>query len=184
MKDNLSELNKCSDDELAVKAKTDRKALSELIAGYFYRVGYIADNFYPAEKEDLVQEGLMGLLNAVRTFDPKSGVKFSTYSSVCIKNKMRSAFRKSSSISNAKDTEYDFLDKCQVDPENIIIENERMEELYKDIFNALSDMEWQVFQLFLTGMSFNQIALKLSLTRKSVNNAMQRIRRKLKSVLR
>jgi RNA polymerase sporulation-specific sigma factor len=69
-------------------------------------------------------------------------------------------------------------------PENIVIEQERISELYSKISSALSRQEWQVFQLFLTGMSYNQIALKSGLSVKTVDNAMQRVRRKLKALLR
>ena len=64
-----------------------------------------------------------------------------------------------------------------------MIENERIEEINKKINEALSEQEWKVFRLFLTGMAYNQMALNLGVTVKSVDNAMQRVRRKLKSVL-
>ena len=76
-----------------------------------------------------------------------------------------------------------FANEKTESPEKIFIENERMDEVYKKITSALSEQEWKVFQLFLTGMAYNQMALNLGVTVKSVDNAMQRVRRKLKSVL-
>ena len=76
-----------------------------------------------------------------------------------------------------------FEESAQKDPESILIENERIEEINKKINEALSEQEWKVFRLFLTGMAYNQMALNLGVTVKSVDNAMQRVRRKLKSVL-
>ena len=76
-----------------------------------------------------------------------------------------------------------FENQMAADPEKIVIENESMDEVYKKITSALSEQEWRVFQLFLTGMAYNQMALNLGVSVKSIDNAMQRVRRKLKSVL-
>lgn len=59
-----------------------------------------------------------------------------------------------------------------------------MNEIFEKIYSALSELEWRVFQLYLSGLAYNQIALKLGVSVKTVDNAMQRVRRKLKAVLR
>ena len=129
----------------------------------------------------------MGLLKAVNTYRPDENVKFSTYANVCVKNKIISSLKKNSLIGGVElDDEAIgdlFANEKTESPEKIFIENERMDEVYKKITSALSEQEWKVFQLFLTGMAYNQMALNLGVTVKSVDNAMQRVRRKLKSVL-
>jgi RNA polymerase sporulation-specific sigma factor len=104
-----------------------------------------------------------------------------------VKNKIVSSLKKNSLINGVEFTdemaEDLFNSEMTRSPESIIIENERMDEVYKKITSALSEQEWKVFQLFLTGMAYNQMALNLGVTVKSVDNAMQRVRRKLKSVL-
>ena len=187
MDKNLSDLYKqLSDEELAVSAKTDKTAVTELIARYICSVEFLANKYCPAAADDLMQEGFMGLLKAVKTYDPQKNIKFVTYAAVCIKNKMLSAIKKNSMITDIPEEKIEdkFLHDPEEIPENIVIQNERMSEIYEKISSALSEQEWQVFQLFLTGMSYNQMALNLGVSVKTVDNAMQRVRRKLKSVLR
>ncbi len=183
----LSEYKSMTDEELVRSAKNDKKAVSELIVRYLRTVHFLAGRYSAGIYEDLVQEGFMGLLKAVNTYRPDENVKFSTYANVCVKNRILSSLKRNSLISGEEFTEDIvqslFESEKTADPESIVIENERMDEVYKKITSALSEQEWRVFQLFLTGMAYNQMALNLGVSVKSVDNAMQRVRRKLKSVL-
>ena len=175
-----------SDEELVRKAGTDKNALSELIARYVCTTEYTARKISGQITEDLEQEGLMGLLNAVKTFSEDKNIKFSTYANVCIKNRMLSSLRKNMPSGEEElDEEQleEHSDSFHEIPENIVIEQERMNELYSRISSALTGLEWKVFQFFLTGISYNEIAVSLGITEKAVDNAMLRVRRKLKSLL-
>lgn len=175
-------------EELVIRAGEDKGAVSEIIARYMCTIEAMAKKLSAKVSDDLVQEGLMALMNAVKTYDAGKGVAFASYAGVCVKNKMISSLKKNS----LSDTDYitdDSLEEIlQADsddiPDNVVIERERMNELNSKISSALSELEWQVFQMFLSGMSYNQIALNSGLTVKAVNNAMQRVRRKLKALLR
>jgi len=183
---NTSVFSDCSDEYLAITARSDKCAAAELISRYICSIEMRAKKYAPHMYEDLAQEGLMGLLKAADTYDKNRDVKFSTYANVCIRNKMLSALQKKSAIENGENTEIseeDIFDPAEI-PENIVVENERLKEIYDKIISALSQQEWQVFQYFLTGLAYNQIALELNVSLKTVDNAMQRVRRKLKSVLR
>lgn len=183
----LDEYKDLSDEELVRSAKNDKKAVSELIVRYLRTVHFLASRYAPDIYEDLVQEGFMGLLKAVNTYRHDENVKFSTYANVCVRNKIITSLRKNSLINSVEFTDDMAKDLFANDnsqsPESIFIENEQMDEVYKRITSALSEQEWKVFQLFLTGMAYNQMALNLGVSVKSVDNAMQRVRRKLKSVL-
>ncbi len=178
--------SECSDELLAVKAKNDKKAAAELLSRYFCTIEKKAKRYAISFSEDMAQEGFIGLLQAVETYDEEKDVKFSTYANVCIKNKMISAFVKHKDIilDESEELNNEDVDAQEESPENIIIEKERLREIYDKIISALSEQEWRVFQLFLTGLAYNQIALELNVPPKTVDNAMQRVRRKLKSVLR
>lgn len=178
--------SECSDEILAVKAKNDKKAAAELLSRYFCTIEAKAKRYALSFSEDMAQEGFIGLLQAVETYDERMGNKFSTYANVCIKNKMFSAFEKQKDAFSGESEELNSEDVKARDetPENIVIANERLREIYDKIISALSEQEWRVFQLFLTGLAYNQIALELNVPPKTVDNAMQRVRRKLKSVLR
>lgn len=178
-----------SDEELAVIAKTDVSAVSELISRYMHTVDLLAKKISFTACDDLKQEGCMALVKAIQTYDPHyaNSVKFSTYANACVKNKMLSSLKKNSyeensDISGNEIEDYGGIEEDNI-PENIVIERERMEELMENISQILSPLEWQVFQLFLRGMSYDQIALSSGLTEKAANNAMQRVRRKLKALL-
>lgn len=178
-------LKQLSDEQLVRNAENDKAAVGELIARYICTVEFLAKRYGSEVREDLVQEGLMGLLSAVRTYRAEENVKFSTYATKCIKNKIISSVGKNALLSDGDEADLEEILGSGGDiPEDIVLEREEMNELYEKITSALSEQEWQVFQLFLTGMSYNQIALNLGSTAKSVNNAMQRVRRKLKSLLR
>ena len=175
-----------SDEELVARSKSDKRAVSELIVRYLRTVEYFAGKYDISIREDMVQEGLMGLLKAVNTYRFDENVKFSTYANVCVRNKIISSMKKNS-LTGSEQFYDDSLEERFVNslsdstPESILMQNERNEEMYNKIISALSEQEWKVFQLFLTGMAYNQMALNLGVTVKSVDNAMQRVRRKLKS---
>ena len=174
-----------SDEQLVFSAKTDKAAIGELIARYICTVEFLAKKYGSEVREDLVQEGLMGLLGAVRTYREDKDVKFSTYATKCIKNKIISSVHANSLISDGEEADLEeLLGSGGEVPEEIVVEREGLNELYDKITSALSEQEWKVFQSFLKGMSYNQIALSLGTSEKAVNNAMQRVRRKLRSLLR
>lgn len=185
-KEDLCDYSEYPDELLAVTAREDKCAAAELISRYICSIEIRAKKYAPEIYEDLAQEGLMGLLKAIDTYDNSRDVKFSTYANVCIRNNMYSALKKRTTIVNGEIGEIpeeDIHDPSDI-PENIVVEKERLEDIYQKIFSALSEQEWQVFQLFLTGLAYNQIALELNVPLKTVDNAMQRVRRKLKSILR
>ena len=88
-------------------------------------------------------------------------LSFQPTQNVCIRNKMLSALNKRTTIVKGEGGEIpeaDIHDPSDT-PENIVVERERLEEIYDKIISALSEQEWRVFQLFLTGLAYNQIAL-------------------------
>ena len=160
-------------------------AIGELIARYICTVEFLAKKYGTEVHEDLVQEGLMGLLGAVRTYREDKNAKFSTYATKCIKNKIISSVHRNALLSGGEEADLEaILGGGGTVPEEVVVEREELNELYDKITSALSEQEWQVFQSFLRGMSYNQIALGLGTSEKAVDNAMQRVRRKLRSLLR
>lgn len=185
MSSNFDRYEKLTDEQLVKKSADDRDAQSVLIARYLFSVKAYALKISPDSAEDLMQEGLMGLLSAVKSYNADKGVSFYTYAMVCIKNKVLSSLKKNMLSDGVDITDEElegYADFGDI-PEDIVIEKETAEELNQKIFPALSELEQQVFQLFLNGMSYNHIALELGISPKAADNAMQRVRRKLKSLL-
>lgn len=185
---NLNDFCSKSDDELALLSKNNRNAAA-LIVSRFSKLIFIKSEIYAnsnTDKEDLAQEGLMGLLKAVDSFDIGKGVKFSTYAEVCIVNSMKSLLYKerntAASLENIDElSEINSVMDYET-PESIYLYKEYFSELLKNINDVLSESEKKVFNLCICGLSYKKAAEKLGITEKSVDNAMQRARRKIRAL--
>ena len=168
--DRQDQQKKLSDEQLVLNAQSDKTAIGELIARYICTVEFLAKKYGAEVHEDLVQD---------------KNAKFSTYATKCIKNKIISSVHRNALLSGGEEADLEaILGSGGTVPEEVVVEREELNELYDKITSALSEQEWQVFQSFLRGMSYNQIALGLGTSEKAVDNAMQRVRRKLRSLLR
>ena len=141
------------------------------------------------DADDLTQEGLLGLLAAVKTYDIDKGASFRTYAGLCVNRRFITLLKRSVGSSCKPLNDYvslydDGLDENRLgfseNPEEQYIENEALSFLQKSISDSLSKKENQVLTLYLAGDSYTDIADKLQLSPKSVDNALQRIRKKLR----
>ena len=171
------------DEELVGAALTDIEALSELVKRYLPMVHYLSGQFPNAAREDLAQEGTIALIRAARSYSPDKGAGFATYASKCIRNKMLSELQKNIPITDGEGSLDDFSASEVTDPEKIVIEKEEAQELYERIAKELSPLEWSAFMLFADLMSYEDIAKSLEVPVKSVDNAIQRAKRKLRNIL-
>ena len=194
-------LNKMSDENLIYEAtkKQNQVALDCLIDRYKDMVNIKANKFFMvgSEKEDILQEGYIGLYKAVKSFNLEKQNSFKTFAGLCIERQMITAVKNSnrqkhiplnSSLSlNAEayqedgDTQViDILDtrKSGEDPLDIIADKEYYNVVEKEITESLSGYEKQVLSHFRNGESYAQIATNLKSKIKSVDTAIQRIRKK------
>ena len=135
------------------------------------------------EADDLVQEGLIGLLSAIRSYDESRGASFETFAYVCITNRMKSA------VSLAvKRTEMVSLDENQespdikADPQEIVLSDDVAERWLEAAVKKLSVLEAKVLRLYLSGHSYRQIAGAVNASEKTVDNALCRAKNKLRDV--
>lgn len=178
-------------EELAVlAAKGDDDAMARLIVliSPIARARAAALGGKNASTEDLVQEGMVGFLYAVRTFSPAKCASFRTYANTCISNRIISALRSSHSGKNSvlsdavpltDDASPAAASPC--DPQDILSSKEESVRLMKLLSSELSDFELSVLRLRFGGDSYNSIARQLSCTEKAVDNALQRVKAKLRS---
>lgn len=143
------------------------------------------------DAEDLAQEGFVGLLSAVRTYREEGGASFRTYAAVCIRNRMLSAIRQAGSDEAAasayEDPEEEMdlsarINSGQADPAQLVVQREDVALLRRRLQETLTDLEYEVLMLFLGAYTYEEIAQRLHCTTKTVDNALQRVRRKLSSV--
>jgi len=185
-----------SDEALcALVADGDRIAEEALISRYHRLVRAIARPYFltGGDSDDLLQEGMMGLMKAVREFDCSKEASFRTFAEVCIRNRVFSALRaasreKHSPLNQSISLETPFFDNnayaavishdSSTDPEELYILREKKERDLTRINRQLSPLERKVLSLYLDGMTYGEIAEELGKPPKSVENAVQRIRRK------
>lgn len=179
------------DEKLATLAKEgDTDALTELICRYLPQIRLKAGSYHTslADRDDLIQEGLIGLLNAVRNYDSSKETLFRTFADVCIQNKMLTELEKRHN--NKQQALQDYLPledlntssqaPVEEDPFHIVAQQEEHQLLKAKAKTLLSDLEQETLSLYLSGHSYEEMASILHLTTKAVDNALQRVRRKLR----
>ena len=168
--------------------KHSRDAVSILISRYLGLVLKRAHTFSGdyADVEDLTQEGLMAFYSAIDSFDASRNAKFSSYADICVSNKIKSVAARNARISSGMISglsEESEIADTEISPENICLEKERNSTISHRISSVLSKKEFEVFRLYIDGVPYAAIASKLDISEKSVDNAVFRIRKKLKEFL-
>lgn len=195
--------NNISDEkELIIRAKNnDSNAINSLINKYKNIVNIKVTKYYidGAEKEDIFQEGLIGLFKAIKNFNVEKDISFKTFANLCIERQIITAIKSSKrqkhlplntyvSLNNSTFENDDGEDDNQLidvynsatieDPLDTITKNEYYDSVKNTINSSLSNFEKEVLNKFIEGKSYTQIAESLNSPVKSVDNAIQRIRKK------
>lgn len=200
---------KCSDEELIVRLRDGEEAIIDYIMDkYKNLVRSKAKSMYilGADKDDLIQEGMIGLFKAVRDYDTGRDASFFTFADLCVSRQMYTALQAAgrqkhaplntyislyaTAAENGMDKEKEerelinsVISQSEKNPEELLIDKENVELLEKTIEKELSAFEKQVLDLYLTGMKYSQIARVLGRDDKSTDNALQRIKAKLKKAI-
>ena len=182
----MADYSHMTDEQLARRIPTAEsgEAVSELVARYTGLVLALAGKFSgSADYEELVSDGLDALLAAAPKYSPDRG-SFSGFMSVCISNRMKNtvqrANRRNERFSELSDE--DIPDSSPTPEEQVII-NENAAEITQRMKTLLSPMEFSCIEGVIFGMPYTEIAKRLSISVKSVDNAVTRARNKLKGVL-
>ena len=190
-------LDQCGDETLcALAAEGSRDAEELLVTRYTRLVRTCARPFFLAggDSEDLTQEGMLGLLNAVREYDASKAASFRTFAEICIRNRLYSVLRaaardKHAALNQSVPLDTPFFDGnsytsgtsdlAQRDPEAYLIDREHTAALLSCVRKQLSEFEAKILGYYLDGLSCREIAETVGKPPKSVDNAVQRIRRKV-----
>ncbi|MBR1757755.1 MAG: sigma-70 family RNA polymerase sigma factor [Lachnospiraceae bacterium] len=140
------------------------------------------------EKDDLIQEGMIGLYKAIRDFDETAGLPFPAFAEICITRQMYSAIRSDTAKKNAPLNDRVELDEENVkrtatSPEEIVLDQKMAQFIEEEIRKRLSEFELQVMDLYMKDMDYLMIADALDRSPKTIDNALQRIRAKARKVL-
>lgn len=190
----LIELSKKADDRLALEYLIEKyKKIVRIKARGYYIMG--------GDSEDIMQEGMIGLYKAIRDFDESKQVNFYSFAVLCITRQIHSAIKSANrqkhiplnsslSLDRAvfeENEDFTYLETLAnsdiTNPENLIISIENKTALEKHIGEALSALEKRVLFLYLRGKSYADIAATINKDEKSIDNALQRIKKKVTKIL-
>jgi RNA polymerase sporulation-specific sigma factor len=201
-----SDYGSFTDEELLLRMREGEDGITEyLMNKYKNLVRSKAKSMYilGGDRDDLIQEGMIGLFKALQAYDIGRDASFATFADLCVSRQMysavQSAGRKKNIPLNTYISLYDSAGRnhegeeevlvnvlaaqSELTPEERVIDRENVEQLEKTIERELSALEKQVLDLYLTGMGYQQIAKVLGRDDKSTDNALQRIKAKLKQCL-
>ena len=181
----------------------DERAMEYLLERYQGLLGHICEKYFlrDGERDDLMQEAMIGFVQAVQDYNPESGKQFKNFAFLCVKRELDSCVKRSNrkkhmilndavpiNYTNGEDEEMVENEALLMErdktgsvitPESLMLEKESCAETSSILADILSKLEYKVLIMRLMGYSYNEITLLLQLENKSVDNAMQRIRKKL-----
>ena len=196
----VQHFNEFSDEELVEQVHLgNTNALDYLITKYRLFVKVKARSYFliGADKEDIIQEGMIGLYKAIRDFKGDKLASFRAFAELCITRQIITAIKTATRQKHIPLNSYVSLDKPIYDedsertlmdvitspltdnPEHLMINREEYSRLEGQMSEVLSELEQQVLVLYLEGRSYNEISSLLKRSTKSIDNALQRIKRKL-----
>ena len=198
LKEQPSQILERQDDESLCRlaASGSREAEEILVCRYTRLVRTCARPFFliGGDSEDLTQEGMVGLIKAVREYDASKEASFRTFAEICIRNRLYSVLRaaardKHMALNQSVPLDTPFFDAnsytsgtsdlTQRDPEAYLIDREHTAALLSGVRKQLSEFEAKILGYYLDGLSCREIAETVGKPPKSVDNAVQRIRRKV-----
>lgn len=149
----------------------------------------------------MIQEGMIGLFKAIRDYRPGKQASFKVFADVCVNRQIISAIKSATRQKHKPLNSYVSLDKPVyddgkertlldmlgsargIDPENLVIDQESFDDIEKNVNDMLSTLEWQALCKYLENKSYQQIARELGRGQKSIDNALQRVKKKLEKFL-
>lgn len=200
----IEEYDAMDDEKIIDDARDgDPEALEYLIKKYKNFVRAKARSYFliGADKEDIIQEGMIGLYKAIRDYNQDKLTSFRAFAELCITRQIITAIKTATRQKHIPLNSYvslnkpiydeesdrtllDVLTGAKItDPEELIISREELQSIESKIGEILSDLEWEVLMSYLQGKSYQEIAVDLDRHVKSIDNALQRVKRKLERYL-
>ncbi|MDP4109537.1 MAG: sigma-70 family RNA polymerase sigma factor [Bacillota bacterium] len=195
-------MHKTDTDEVLLKLarKGSKESEEELIRRYSRMVRSFARPYFLAggDSEDLIQEGMIGLLKAIREYDPEKQASFNTFATICVKRQLISAIRNANRLKHSPLNNYvslgeplfndnagaGYLINAQAyEPDDLFEKQDETLNLKLVLSDLLSVFEAKVLDCYLSGKTLNEISKELGKSGKSIDNAIQRVKRKLEGAI-
>ena len=180
---------------------TDEELIGEFRKGKQQVQEYLLEKYKPfvkskcrvlflvgGDREDLIQEGMIGLFKAIRDFDPDKGVPFSPFAKLCVERQLHTAIEAATRPKHAPLNAYISLSEetdslMDAGIEEAVVERASYQQTYEKVRSQLSSMEKEVLALYLEGKDYTEIAGILGKSDKSIDNALQRIKGKIRKIV-
>lgn len=193
--------NGMTDEALALAAQDgDKAAEAELVKRYWNFAEKLSRSYYAAgvERDDLFQIAVIALFGAVRSYSPDKGAGFRTYASVCMRNGIFDAARKSGAAKNAPAGKTVSIDDAgalagdvpiadipspEPTPEAQFIQKEAEAGFYATLQNLLGEPDFSIFRLYLAGLPYKDISAKIGVSAKKVDNTVYAAKKKIEKVM-
>jgi len=200
IKTTTKDLSKLSDEELVLETKSGNGFATEILMERYRNFVRARSRTYfliGADKEDIIQEGMIGLYKSIRDFRTDANTSFKSFAELCITRQIITAIKKATRQKHIPLNSYVSLNKPVYDdenerilmdtfagkeisnPEEIMLDKERFLSLEDKLLKILSKLEWRVLSKYLEGKSYTQIANQIGKSEKSIDNALQRIKKKI-----
>ena len=199
-----NDFNNMSDEELLALAKDGDGSVTEYILEKYRNFVRAKSRTYfliGADREDIIQEGMIGLYKAIRDYRTDSGSSFRSFADLCITRQIITAIKTATRQKHIPLNSYvslnrpayedegdntlldSVIEKHRFDPEEIMINKERFQLLEEKLVTSLSKYESKVLRRYISGHSYTDIAAELGKSEKSIDNALQRIKKKIEKVV-
>ena len=180
----LASLIRSGDDQSDIAFEIICVRYLNLISSIASKYRYCAEGY---ELSDFMQEGLIGLLSACKSYDNGRGMSFKNYAMLCVENRFKTIRRHKNATTQVPPTNLVPIDSSlelledanEMSVQEILESKEYIKSVFKNLDKSLSELEKKVLKLYLSGYSYSQTAAALSISEKAVDNAMYRIRKKL-----
>lgn len=169
-------------------AAGDSEAFVRLVCHFMPLITRKSERYFipGAGRDDVIQEGLIGLYYAVKGYSPARGGNFYSFANRCITNQIKSAVKAAARHKHAPLNSYLSFDHAdwqeppaEESPEKSLIDKERLDFILDSLIQHLSKLERRILNLYLQGLSYREIAVRIGRSEKSVDNAISRVKRKI-----
>lgn len=188
------------DEELLSYVQKGDTGAAEFLVNKYERIVYKKANTYfliGNDRDDVIQEGFIGLFKAMYDYDGSKRTSFKSFAELCITRQIITSIKSATRLKhtplnsyisiykpvNEDDSERILLDtmidKAAADPRDYVLNKERVQVLKTELMKALTRLEWEVLAMYVQGFSYEEIALALHRSTKSIDNALQRVKRKI-----
>lgn len=182
----MVDYSQMSDRELLENNSADSGKIAELISRYMKVVFSSAAKYSDlADREELVSDGMQGLMAAIQSYDGEKG-EFSSFLSVCIENRLKNtakrSIRRKNRLAGTEPEEFEEIADTKPTPEEMMLDRENSEAVLRNMRTHLTSLEFRCMEGVMMGLSYDEIALRNGIDRKSVDNAVVRARAKMRKL--